>query len=242
MPHIARVADKLTFLKAVNTEEINHDPAVTMAQTGFRLGGRPSMGAWISYGLGCETRGPAGLRCDDLFLRRTASLSMTASGARLSFPAAIKASSSAPSATRSYIFPIPKASTQRTAPLSRRRSTSSNKLEHEEFGDPETKARIAQYEMAYRMQSSVPELTDLSKEPEHTFEMYGAGCKKARHLRLQLSARSPPGRARRPLHPALPSRLGSPRRSARSAAQALQRCRSAIRRSDRRSQAARHAR
>ena len=49
----------LTFIKTVNTEEINHDPAVTMAQTGFRLGGRPSMGAWVSYGLGCETRRPA---------------------------------------------------------------------------------------------------------------------------------------------------------------------------------------
>jgi len=56
MPHTARVADNLTFLKAVNTEEINHDPAVTMAQTGFRLGGRPSMGAWVVYGLGNESR------------------------------------------------------------------------------------------------------------------------------------------------------------------------------------------
>src|SRR5665213_1340706 len=55
LPHTAKIADNLTFIKTVNTEEINHDPAVTMAQTGFRLGGRPSMGAWISYGIGCET-------------------------------------------------------------------------------------------------------------------------------------------------------------------------------------------
>src|SRR5436309_1862337 len=55
MPYTAKIADKLTFLKSVNTEEINHDPAVTMAQTGFRLGGRPSLGAWVSYGIGCET-------------------------------------------------------------------------------------------------------------------------------------------------------------------------------------------
>src|SRR5579862_2496012 len=55
LPHTAKIADRLTFVKSVNTEEINHDPAVTMAQTGFRLGGRPSMGAWVSYGLGCET-------------------------------------------------------------------------------------------------------------------------------------------------------------------------------------------
>ena len=55
LPYTAKVADRLTFLKSVNTEEINHDPAVTMAQTGFRLGGRPSMGAWVSYGIGCET-------------------------------------------------------------------------------------------------------------------------------------------------------------------------------------------
>jgi len=56
LPHTAAIADRLTFIKTVNTEEINHDPAVTMAQTGFRLGGRPSMGSWISYGLGAETQ------------------------------------------------------------------------------------------------------------------------------------------------------------------------------------------
>src|SRR5258708_5013938 len=55
LPNIAKIADKLTFIKTVNTEEINHDPAVTMCQTGFRLGGRPSLGAWVSYGIGCET-------------------------------------------------------------------------------------------------------------------------------------------------------------------------------------------
>src|SRR5579862_7730783 len=55
LPHTAAITDKLTFIKTVNTEEINHDPAVTMMQTGFRLGGRPSMGAWVSYGIGCET-------------------------------------------------------------------------------------------------------------------------------------------------------------------------------------------
>jgi hypothetical protein len=55
LPHTAAIADRLTFLKAVHTEEINHDPAVTMMQTGFRLGGRPSLGAWVSYGIGAET-------------------------------------------------------------------------------------------------------------------------------------------------------------------------------------------
>ena len=55
LPYTAKIADRLTFIKTVNTEEINHDPAVTMAQTGFRVGGRPSMGSWVSYGLGAET-------------------------------------------------------------------------------------------------------------------------------------------------------------------------------------------
>jgi hypothetical protein len=55
LPYTAKIADRLTFIKSVHTEEINHDPAVTMMQTGFRLGGRPSMGAWVSYGIGCET-------------------------------------------------------------------------------------------------------------------------------------------------------------------------------------------
>ena len=69
LPHTAKIADQLTFIKSMNTEEINHDPAVTMAQTGFRLGGRPSMGAWISYGIGCETEDLPAF-CRDDFVRR----------------------------------------------------------------------------------------------------------------------------------------------------------------------------
>ena len=79
-----------------------------------------------------------------------------------------------------------------------------NQLNHREFGDPEIATRIAQYEMAYRMQTSVPELTDLSDEPDRVFDLYGPDVAQARHLRRQLPAGPPAGRARRALHPALP--------------------------------------
>ena len=177
LPHMARVADNLTFLKTVNTEEINHDPAVTMAQTGFRLGGRPSMGAWISYGLGCETQDlPAFV------------VMISSSGGGQPLYDRLWGTAFLPSRYQGVKFrsigdPVLYLSDPKGFNSGDRRHfldaiNKLDKLEGEEFGDPETEARIAQYEMAYRMQSSVPELTDLSKEPEHTFEMYGPDVKK----------------------------------------------------------------
>ena len=95
-----------------------------------------------------------------------------------------------------------------------------NELKLEESGDPEIATRIAQYEMAYRMQSSVPELTDLSREPEHDLRAVRPGRAEARHVRRQLSARAPPGRARRALRPAVPPRLGPAQQPARTASSA----------------------
>jgi len=177
MPNMARIADNLTFLKAVNTEEINHDPAVTMAQTGFRLGGRPSMGAWISYGLGCETQDlPAFV------------VMISSSGGGQPLYDRLWGTAFLPSRYQGVKFrsvgdPVLYLSDPKGFTSTDRRHFLDavgklDKLEHQEFGDPETEARIAQYEMAYRMQSSVPDLTDLSKEPQHTFEMYGPDVKK----------------------------------------------------------------
>ena len=97
-----------------------------------------------------------------------------------------------------------------------------NQVELEQFGDPEIATRIAQYEMAYRMQTSVPELTDLSKEPARTFELYG-GRAQAGHVRRELPAGPAAGRARRALHPALPPRLGPAQRSAEADPRAVRR-------------------
>ena len=177
LPHTARIADDLTFIKTVNTEEINHDPAVTMAQTGFRLGGRPSMGAWVSYGLGCETQDlPAFV------------VMISSSGGGQPLYDRLWGTAFLPSRYQGVKFrsvgdPVLYLSDPNGFERSDRRHFLGalgklNQLEKQEFGDPETEARIAQYEMAYRMQASVPELTDFSREPEQTFELYGPEVKK----------------------------------------------------------------
>jgi len=177
LPHTAAIADKLTFLKSLHTEEINHDPAVTMAQTGFRLGGRPSMGAWVNYGLGAET--------EDL---PAFCVMISNSGGGQPLYDRLWGSGFLPSQYQGVKFrsegdPVLYLSNPRGFSAANRRGFldalgEMNRLASAEFGDPETDARIAQYEMAFRMQSSVPELTDLSKEPAHTFELYGDDARK----------------------------------------------------------------
>ncbi len=177
LPHTAKIADRLTFIKTVNTEEINHDPAVTMCQTGFRLGGRPSMGAWISYGIGAET--------EDL---PAFCVMISNSGGGQPLYDRLWGSSFLPSRFQGVKFrsgadPVLYLSNPPGLTTERRRTFLDalgelNKSSLDEFGDPEISARISQYEMAFRMQGSVPELTDLSKEPAHTFELYGDDAKK----------------------------------------------------------------
>jgi hypothetical protein len=177
LPHTAKIADQLAFIKTLNTEEINHDPAVTMAQTGFRLGGRPSMGAWISYGVGCAT--------DDLpaFV-----VMISSAGGGQPLYDRLWGNGFLPSRYQGVKFrsvgdPVLYLSNpQGFTPDNRRQFLDAlgqlNKVEADAFGDPETNARIAQYEMAFRMQTSVPELTDLASEPASTFELYGEDAKK----------------------------------------------------------------
>ncbi|MGC2660316.1 MAG: DUF1501 domain-containing protein [Bryobacteraceae bacterium] len=177
LPHTAKVADQLTFVKTVNTEEINHDPAVTMAQTGFRLGGRPSMGAWISYGIGCQTQDlPAFV------------VMISSSGAGQPLYDRLWGSGFLPSRYQGVKFrslgdPVLYLSNPQGFSTGNRRHfldllDQMDKVESDNFGDPETDTRISQYEMAFRMQASVPELTDISKEPESTFTLYGDDAKK----------------------------------------------------------------
>ena len=177
LPHTAKIADDLTFVKSVNTEEINHDPAVTMAQTGFRLGGRPSMGAWISYGIGCETQNlPAFV------------VMISSAGGGQPLYDRLWGSGFLPSRYQGVRFrsegdPVLYLSNPEGFTTGDRRHFLDalgqlNRIESDGFGDPETNTRISQYEMAFRMQASVPELTDISKEPAHTFELYGDDAKK----------------------------------------------------------------
>jgi hypothetical protein len=180
MPHTAKVVDQLCFIKSMHTEAINHDPAVTFFQTGGQLAGRPSIGAWLSYGLGSENKdlpafvvmisqGTGNPNDQPLYDRLWGSgfLPTKYQGVKFrSIGDPVLYLSNPPGFTgddrRRFIDDLSKL----------------NRLALDEFGDPEISTRIAQYEMAYRMQSSVPELTDLSKEPERTFELYGADARK----------------------------------------------------------------
>jgi len=179
LPNIASIVDDLCIVKTMNTEAINHDPAITYIQTGSQLPGRPSMGAWISYGLGSPNRDlpafvvlhsriPGGAQTQALFSRlwgsgflatRHAGVALRSSGdpvLYLSNPAGVD------SGTRRRML-------DGLAELNQSRLQS--------VGDPEIVSRIAQYEMAFRMQTSVPELTDNSDEPQSVLDMYGPEVK-----------------------------------------------------------------
>lgn len=178
LPHTAKIADEICILRSLKTEAINHDPAVTFFQTGFQLAGRPSMGAWLSYGLGAENKDlPAFVVMVSQGPGNSQALAdrMWGSGFLPSRHAGVKFRSGADpvlylSNPRGYDAPARRRFLDDLGKL--------NEIEYGEYGDPETQTRIAQYEMAYRMQSSVPELTDLSKEPASTFELYGEDSKR----------------------------------------------------------------
>jgi hypothetical protein len=175
LPHTARIADRLCFVKSLHTEAINHDPAVTFFQTGAQLAGRPSMGAWLSYGLGTEnadlpafvamvSQGSGNPNDQPLYDRLWGSGFLPTKYQGVKFR----------SAGEPVLYLSNPAGMSADA---RRRMLDDlaqlNQLKLAELGDPEIATRIAQYELAYRMQTSVPELTDVSSEPAHVFELYG---------------------------------------------------------------------
>ncbi len=180
LPHTARVADQLCFIKSMHTEAINHDPAVTFFQTGAQLAGRPSIGAWLAYGLGSEnhdlpafvamiSQGSGNPNDQPLYDRLWGSGFLPSKYQGVKF--------------RSVGDPVLYLSNPDGLDGAARRRflddlAKLNQLKLDEAGDPEISTRIAQYELAYRMQTSVPELTDVSGEPEHVFEMYGPDSKK----------------------------------------------------------------
>jgi hypothetical protein len=178
LPHTAKMTDDLCFIKSMHTEQINHDPAVTFSLTGFQLAGRPSMGSWITYGLGSENK--------DL----PAFVVMVSLGVVADQPLydRLWGSGFLPSRHQGVKFhdgqdPVLYLSNPPGIDAKVRRRflddlAELNQKNAENFGDPEILSRVAQYEMAYRMQSSVPELADLSKEPEHILERYGPDARK----------------------------------------------------------------
>ncbi len=175
LPNIAAIADDIAIVRSLNTEAINHDPATTFIQTGSQQPGRPSLGAWLSYGIGSETENlPAfivmisqgsGNKTDQPIFSR-----LWGSGFLPSKHQGVRFRSGDDPVLYLSNPPGLDASTRRTMLDGVGRL---NAMAAKAFGDPEVNTRIAQYEMAYRMQTSVPELTDLSNEPKHVLEMYG---------------------------------------------------------------------
>jgi hypothetical protein len=179
MPHTAEIADQLTFVKSMHTEAINHDPAVTLLQTGSQIAGRPSMGTWVSYGIGSETQDlpsfvvmispGSGTGGQPLYDRLWGSGFLPSRYQGVKF--------------RSVGDPVLYLSNPHGFTPDDRRAyldalAMLNQTQLEQSGDPEIGTRIAQYEMAFRMQTSVPELTDLSHEPGHVLNLYGPDVKK----------------------------------------------------------------
>ncbi|MBY0375596.1 MAG: DUF1501 domain-containing protein, partial [Bryobacteraceae bacterium] len=180
MPNLTKVADDLTFVKTLHTEQINHDTAVTFFQTGFQLAGRPSIGSWLAYGLGSENKdlpafvvmisqGSGNPADQPLYDRLWGSGFLPTKYQGVKF--------------RSVGDPVLHIQDPAGLPREARRRfiddvAKLNQMQLEETGDPEIATRIAQYEMAFRMQASVPELTDISKEPAATFALYGEDARK----------------------------------------------------------------
>ncbi|GMW03019.1 MAG: hypothetical protein AMXMBFR84_41550 [Candidatus Hydrogenedentota bacterium] len=174
LPNTARIADDLCVVKSMYTDAINHDPAITFLQTGSQVPGRPSMGAWMAYGLGSETEDlPAFVAMNSrgkdkgdqpLYDRLWGSgfLPSHYQGVKFRNQGDLVLDISNPDGIDDDI---------RRTMLDTVSTMNARKLR--EYGDPEIHARIAQYEMAYRMQASVPELADIGSEPESTFELYG---------------------------------------------------------------------
>jgi uncharacterized protein (DUF1501 family) len=163
------------------TEAINHDPAVTYIQTGSQLPGRPSIGSWVSYGLGSENQ--------DLPTYIVLHSTWSSGGGAQAVFTRLWGSAFLPSDHQGVSMnakgdPVLHLNDPHGMDKTSRRAmldglASLNQMQLQAFGDPEIATRIAQYEMAYRLQSSVPDLMDLSKEPETTFEMYGPEARKA---------------------------------------------------------------
>jgi hypothetical protein len=172
LPHTAGVVDELCFVKSMFTEAINHDPAITFFQTGSQIAGRPSMGAWVNYGLGSMNENlPAfvvlvtrGKGDQPLYSRLWGNGFLDSRHQGVKF---------APGKDPVYYLSNPEGVSPdgRRAVLDTLRELNREQLEREM--DPEIESRIAQYEMAFRMQTSVPEVTDFSREPKEVLEGYG---------------------------------------------------------------------
>jgi hypothetical protein len=179
VPKLGEIADDLCMIKSVNTEAINHDPAITYITTGSQIPGRPSLGAWLSYGIGSPN---ADLPAFVVLHSRIASGSQTQALFSRLWGSGFLPTKHQGVALRSVGDPVLYLSNPPGVNAESRRNmldglAELNQQKLAEIGDPEINARIAQYEMAFRMQTSVPELVDISDEPQHVLDLYGPDVK-----------------------------------------------------------------
>lgn len=180
LPHTARIADELCVIRSLHTEAINHDPAMTMLQTGHQIGGRPSLGSWLSYGLGSENAnlpafvvmisrpsGPTNAQPLHERMWGAGFLAAKHQGVRFS-----------PGRDPVLFLSNPPGITDKRRRAMLDDLAALNRVTLEDYQDPETQTRIEQFEMAFRMQASVPELADMSGEPAGVFERYGPESRK----------------------------------------------------------------
>jgi len=182
LPYTAKMADDIAIIRSMNTEAINHEPAITFFQTGFMIAGRPCIGSWLSYGLGSMNQDlPSFVVLQAKHYHPKANVQ--AISARL-WSAGFLSGRYSGVSLRSSGDPVLFINNPDGISTEVRRDMldslgEMNQLNYRKLGDPETKTRMSQYEMAFRMQASVPELTDLSKESESTWQMYGPDSRKA---------------------------------------------------------------
>ncbi|HYP15202.1 MAG TPA: DUF1501 domain-containing protein [Bryobacteraceae bacterium] len=174
-PHIGSVADDVCIVRSMWTEQINHDPAHTLMNTGSIITGRPSMGSWVLYGLGAETENLPGF----VVLMSAGKGGQMQPIAARQWSAGLLPSRFQGVKLNSIGDPVLHIQTPAAMPASVQQDTieavnALNKLQYKSVQDPEILTRVAQYEMAFRMQASVPELVDMSKEPQNVLDMYGA--------------------------------------------------------------------
>lgn len=176
LPHTAAIADDLCIVKSMFTEAINHDPALTFFQTGAQVGNRPSMGAWLSYGLGSENKNLPAF-CVLLSKGKGNGQGVYSKLWTNGFLDSIHQGVQFSSGDNPVLY-LNNPSSINTA--DRRKMIDKlnelNEASFNEFGDPEITTKIQQYEMAFRMQTAVPEITDMSKEPESIVKLYGPEC------------------------------------------------------------------
>ncbi len=172
LPYTSEIVDELCFIKSMQTDQINHDPAITFMQTGNQLAGRPSIGSWLSYGLGSDNENlptfitliTKNMGGQPLYSRLWGNGFLPTEHQGVQF--------------RSGKDPVLYLSDPENYDGNDRRQMLNylgklNEVQHDTYGDPEINARMAQYEMAFRMQTSVPEVTDMSDEPDYIFDLYG---------------------------------------------------------------------